>query len=545
MNVDGGGPEDEEEAAAMEGASGSDGDASDASGDTCFSDGDASDARGDTSLSDGDPSDASTSSEADYAYYEEDDDPDAGMHNIDEGGFDALLAQLGADFEPAREALDTGSELAAELRALTGGGGGGGGGVDGAHTPPVMASAYAMLARREGNTRAHVRAAPTLAPAETGGAGGEVAPSPASTPPPKRARAGRESGLDFTGSGTGVGGADAGAPPALTADPGSPATPPVGAAARPPPRSMPGGCGLGARTGTFSPAAQRHLAQRFLPTCAAGNLDDRPARAYIARFSRDGSVAVAGFQDSRIRLYDATGAGAGEGVGTSMGGAAVLKDVSARSVQWTVTDVDLTPDGEVLAYSSINPTVRLARVGAAGGVESVANVTDVHENVDLLTERETEAGFHMGVWAVEFSADGKALLAGTSAHAAVVYDMESAQTTAWILGHNDDVNGCCFADQSGHIFFTASDDCTAKVWVRARARASARLFARLFKHACARGASDNLRRPLRTRARPAASAAGGARPPRAACLWGTRRALRTSPAAATGATCAPTERTSS
>jgi hypothetical protein len=42
-------------------------------------------------------------------------------------------------------------------------------------------------------------------------------------------------------------------------------------------------------------------------------------------------------------------------------GWAVLKDVHARNLRWTVTDTDISPDERFLIYSSITPDVHLVR----------------------------------------------------------------------------------------------------------------------------------------------------------------------------------------
>jgi WD repeat-containing protein 23 len=72
-----------------------------------------------------------------------------------------------------------------------------------------------------------------------------------------------------------------------------------------------------------------------------------------------------------------------------------------------------------------------------------------------------------GIWSVRFSGDGRELVAGTSAHSLVVYDIESRRVLHHIAGHQDDVNAVCFADKgSPHIIYSGSDDTTIKVWDR-------------------------------------------------------------------------------
>jgi WD repeat-containing protein 23 len=156
-------------------------------------------------------------------------------------------------------------------------------------------------------------------------------------------------------------------------------------------------------------AAGRHTAAfHRVPERPAGIVDAMRSRAYIGRFTADGSVFVAAFQNERrIRMYDAaagrpdddndtksgragSGGSGGGGGGRPARGWPLLKDIHARNLRWTVTDVALSPDQAYLLYASITPVVHLVRVarggGAGGGaapVESVANVTDIHEALHL------------------------------------------------------------------------------------------------------------------------------------------------------------------
>ncbi|KAL0414662.1 UNVERIFIED_CONTAM: lec14b [Sesamum radiatum] len=144
--------------------------------------------------------------------------------------------------------------------------------------------------------------------------------------------------------------------------------------------------------GRFSLSDSCHVLSRYLPVCGPSVIDKMKSCAYVSQFSADGSLFVAGFQESHIRIYNVDL------------GWKVHKDIRARSLRWTITDTSLSPDRRFLVYSSISPVVHIVDVGS-GTKESHANVTS-------------------------------------------------------------DVNAVCFADESGHIIYSGSDDTLCKVWDR-------------------------------------------------------------------------------
>ncbi|XP_030974970.1 LEC14B homolog isoform X2 [Quercus lobata] len=144
--------------------------------------------------------------------------------------------------------------------------------------------------------------------------------------------------------------------------------------------------------GRFSSADGCHVLSRYLPTTGPCRVDQMNSRAYTSQFSADGSLFVAGFQGSHIRIYNVNK------------GWKVQKDILAKSLRWTITDTSLSPDQQYLVYASMSPMVHIVNVGSAA-TESVANITS-------------------------------------------------------------DVNTVCFADETGHLLYSGSDDNLCKVWDR-------------------------------------------------------------------------------
>ncbi|KAJ8427885.1 hypothetical protein Cgig2_007200 [Carnegiea gigantea] len=136
------------------------------------------------------------------------------------------------------------------------------------------------------------------------------------------------------------------------------------------------------RRSKFSSADCCHLLSRYLPSYGPFMVDRMESRAYVSQFSGDGSLLVAGFQDSNIRVYNAEN------------GWNLQKDILAKSLRWTITDTYLSPDQRYLlaftltklgldaqgakVYSSMSPIVHIVNVGSPV-TKSLANVTDIFQ----------------------------------------------------------------------------------------------------------------------------------------------------------------------
>ncbi|CAN0890215.1 LEC14B protein [Linum grandiflorum] len=203
--------------------------------------------------------------------------------------------------------------------------------------------------------------------------------------------------------------------------------------------------------GRFSGADRCHMLSRYLPADGPWLVDRMNSRAYVSQFSSDGSLFVAGFQGSHIKIYNVEK------------GWKVQKDILARSLRWTVTDTSLSPDQRFLVYASMCPIVHIVNIGSST-TESVANVTEIHDGLDFSDE--DDGGYAFGIFSVKFSTDGRELVAGSSDDAIYVYDLETNKLSLRILAHTSDVNTVCFADESGHLIYSGSDDNLCKVWDR-------------------------------------------------------------------------------
>ncbi|XP_047982022.1 LEC14B homolog [Salvia hispanica] len=206
--------------------------------------------------------------------------------------------------------------------------------------------------------------------------------------------------------------------------------------------------------GRFSTSDSCHVLSRYLPVRSTPSVVDKMTScAYVSQFSDDGSLFVAGFQESHIKIYDVDH------------GWKVHKDIYARSLRWTITDTSLSPDRRFLVYSSISPVVHIVDVGS-GTKQSLANVTEIHEGLEFSSNVDDYENYSFGIFSVKFSTDGREIVAASSDDAIYVYDLEARKLSLRIPAHRADVNSVCFADESGNIIYSGSDDRLCKVWDR-------------------------------------------------------------------------------
>ncbi|XP_072954462.1 LEC14B homolog [Typha angustifolia] len=204
--------------------------------------------------------------------------------------------------------------------------------------------------------------------------------------------------------------------------------------------------------GRFSLSDRSYLLGQYVPHKGPCCVDSMDSEAYVSQFSLDGSLFVAGFRGSQIKIYDV------------VNGWKVQKDISARSLRWTITDTSLSPDQRYLVYSSLSPVVHLVNVQNAAK-ESRANVTDIHEGLDFTDYAEDEE-LSFGIFSVKFSTDGRELVAGSNNESIYIYDLEASKLALRFPAHTADVNAVTFADETGHLIFSGSDDSLCKVWDR-------------------------------------------------------------------------------
>lgn len=203
--------------------------------------------------------------------------------------------------------------------------------------------------------------------------------------------------------------------------------------------------------GRFSSGDCCHILSKYLPVNGPWVVDQMSTRAYVSQFSADGSLFVAAFQGSHIKIYDVDR------------GWKVRKNILARSLRWTVTDTSLSPNQQYLVYATMSPIVNIVNVGSTT-TTSLANITEIHDGLDFSAA--DDGGYSFEIFSLKFSTDGREIVAGSSDDALYVYDLEANKLSLRIQAHTSDVNTVCFADEGGHLIYSGSDDNFCKVWDR-------------------------------------------------------------------------------
>ncbi|KAG9296513.1 hypothetical protein G9A89_015105 [Geosiphon pyriformis] len=184
------------------------------------------------------------------------------------------------------------------------------------------------------------------------------------------------------------------------------------------------------------------VGKHFRPNSHGQIVAHYPAPAYCGQYSEDGSFFYTCCRDFRIYTYD-----------TSDPTRFIQKKVIiGEQGRWTITDANLSPDNQLIAYTSITPYVFIARTQENG----------FQTKLDFSNQR----GDDFGLWSIRFSNDGRELVAGSNKKSIYVCNIERNKVTLKLSGHSDDVNAVCFADESSNILYSGSDDSIIKVWDR-------------------------------------------------------------------------------
>ncbi|WFD37512.1 uncharacterized protein MJAP1_000456 [Malassezia japonica] len=204
-----------------------------------------------------------------------------------------------------------------------------------------------------------------------------------------------------------------------------------------------------------------------------------PAPCYSGQYSEDSSFFYTCTRDMRVHIYDTSQAPRRQAVTvddssvpyglrsslafespeqiTSLN---LIQTLEARRGQWTITDVNISPDNQWIVYSSISPYVGLSPVRPA------ADTNDPSSN-QVTLDFSANAHDSAGIWSLRFSGDSREIIAGSHYGFIYVYDIEAQRRVLSVAGHDDDVNSVTFADAaSSNVFVSGSDDAMLKVWDR-------------------------------------------------------------------------------
>ncbi|WFD29378.1 hypothetical protein MSPP1_000387 [Malassezia sp. CBS 17886] len=201
------------------------------------------------------------------------------------------------------------------------------------------------------------------------------------------------------------------------------------------------------------------------------------APCYSGQYSEDASFFYTCNRDMRVHIYDTTVSTPGPDADARRAPAAdddqvtsmkLMQTVDAERGQWTITDVNLSPDNQWIIYSSISPFVGLSPVRPLGSEDASNQVSlDFRSNTSDHFGVRPRAPSLQQIWSIRFSGDSREILAGAHYGSIYVYDVEAQRRVLHVTGHDDDVNSVSFADEaSSNVFVSGSDDSLVKVWDR-------------------------------------------------------------------------------
>lgn len=177
-----------------------------------------------------------------------------------------------------------------------------------------------------------------------------------------------------------------------------------------------------------------------LPGQLLQTISDSTAVLAVA-FSPDGQALASGGNKGCVRVWNTTNA---QNTYTWQGWAIL---------PWATPCVAYSPDGRLLAWGSanINPTGE----GLTAGMLFLGDVAK--RKYDILRMNAP------AITAVAFSPDGKRLAAVDAAREITLWDVQTGNTVAALVGHLGNVNSISFSPV-GSVLASASDDMTVKLW---------------------------------------------------------------------------------
>ncbi|KAG0147111.1 hypothetical protein CROQUDRAFT_656401 [Cronartium quercuum f. sp. fusiforme G11] len=248
---------------------------------------------------------------------------------------------------------------------------------------------------------------------------------------------------------------------------------------------------LATAEGSYLPFDKCKLGQIHVPNSNGTEVAAYGSRIYSGQYSDDGSFFYTCAQAFRIYIYDMTVpprltdknvsdtflnfrahssrylSSHQDMQSTHTSSLKLIRTFQApiQNCRWTITDCNLSPDNNWMAYSSITPIVHLVK--SRGENEVLGLGLEDHEQEVLDFSGHPYMGRNFGIWSLSFSRDGKELIAGGSNGRILAYDVERKVSLLNVTGHTDDTNAVCFADKfDPNILVSGSDDTYIKVWDR-------------------------------------------------------------------------------
>eukprot|EP00698_Gefionella_okellyi_P011940 TRINITY_DN3189_c0_g1_i1.p1 TRINITY_DN3189_c0_g1~~TRINITY_DN3189_c0_g1_i1.p1 ORF type:complete len:367 (+),score=58.23 TRINITY_DN3189_c0_g1_i1:93-1193(+) len=190
----------------------------------------------------------------------------------------------------------------------------------------------------------------------------------------------------------------------------------------------------------FNACEQATISNTFRPNSLRCVLAEFTAQAFCGRFSSDGRTFLSAAQDQHIRLFQIQGKWR------------QIRDIQAQDVGWSVVDTDYSPDQRFCIYSSWSDYVHLC---------NLEGDREIHRPLDFQPGQR-----RICMFSIKFSPNSNEILGGSSDNHVYLYDIDQGTRVFRVTAHEDDVNSVCWADNSGQVFYSGSDDSLVKCWDR-------------------------------------------------------------------------------
>ncbi|XP_018789990.1 PREDICTED: DDB1- and CUL4-associated factor 11 [Bactrocera latifrons] len=194
--------------------------------------------------------------------------------------------------------------------------------------------------------------------------------------------------------------------------------------------------------GSFTPNQQRRIANLFVPNNKDQRLMSLEAKVFICKFNKDGSKLITACQDSVIRVFD-----------SSKGTYHRINRIVTDICNWSILDVDFSPCGQYLAYSTWSDAFFVLPVSSNG--------KDV-QSFNLNAEQS-----RAGIFSLRFSPCGQHIIGGSNNSLIYVVDREThaVRMINTQRTHKDDINAVSFvSDQDSNIFVSGCNNGVLKLW---------------------------------------------------------------------------------